>query len=73
MPDAVRSVDLLAGWREPDGSRIAAIAIDLAPGWYTYWRIPGEAGIAPRFDWSRSRNLASVAAEWPRPGLRLAN
>ena len=64
---AVASVDLLAGWREPDGSRVAALEIVLAPGWHTYWRVPGAAGIPPRFDWSGSDNLASVAYEWPRP------
>lgn len=66
-PAAVASVDLLAGWREPDGSRVAALEIVLAPGWHTYWRVPGAAGIPPRFDWSGSDNLASVAYEWPRP------
>lgn len=63
----VAQARLLQGWRQPDGSHLAAIAIDLAPGWHTYWRAPGEAGIPPRFDWSGSRNLRSVAYEWPRP------
>jgi len=66
-PTAVASVDLLDGWREPDGSRVAALEIVLAPGWHTYWRVPGAAGIPPRFDWSGSVNLASVDYEWPRP------
>lgn len=60
-------VALLDGWRQPDGTRMAAIEITLAPGWHTYWRVPGEVGIPPEFDWSGSRNLASVAYEWPRP------
>ncbi|HVH02926.1 MAG TPA: protein-disulfide reductase DsbD domain-containing protein, partial [Amaricoccus sp.] len=68
-PWAVVSVDLLDGWREPDGSRLAALEIVLAPGWHTYWRVPGAAGIPPRFDWSGSANLASVAYEWPRPAV----
>jgi DsbC/DsbD-like thiol-disulfide interchange protein len=64
---AVASVDLLDGWREPDGSRVAALEIALAPGWHTYWRVPGAAGIPPRFDWSGSENLEAVSYEWPRP------
>ncbi|MBB5222639.1 DsbC/DsbD-like thiol-disulfide interchange protein [Amaricoccus macauensis] len=64
---AAPGMRLLSGWRAPDGSRVAAIEIALAPGWHTYWRIPGEAGIPPRFDWSESRNLAAVSYEWPRP------
>ena len=60
-------VALLDGWRQPGGARMAAVEITLAPGWHTYWRVPGEVGIPPDFDWSASRNLASVAYEWPRP------
>lgn len=63
------AVQLLDGWRQPDGSRMAAIEIRLAPGWHTYWRVPGEAGIPPAFDWSASTNLASVSYEWPRPQI----
>lgn len=38
---------LLPGWRDQD-RHIAGLAIDLAPGWKTYWRAPGDAGIPPR-------------------------
>ena len=64
---AVTGVDLLSGWRQADGTRVAALDIRLAPGWHTYWRVAGQAGIPPRFDWSGSENLASVSYEWPRP------
>ena len=67
LPQGVREVAILGGWRQPDGSRLAAVAISLAPGWHTYWRVPGDAGIPPTFDWSGSRNLAGVAYEWPHP------
>ncbi len=39
----------------------------LAPGWKIYWRSPGDAGIPPRLDWSRSRNLAALTISWPAP------
>jgi DsbC/DsbD-like thiol-disulfide interchange protein len=66
---AKAEVTLLDGWRLEDGSRIAAVEIRLADGWHTYWRVPGEAGIPPTFDWSGSRNLSAVAYEWPRPDV----
>lgn len=66
-PEQVARAALIEGWRQPDGTHMAAIEIRLAPGWHTYWRIPGDAGIPPQFDWSGSGNLASVAYEWPRP------
>ena len=75
--DAAAEVALLDGWRQSDGTRIAGVEISLAPGWHTYWRVPGAAGVPPVFDWSASTNLAAVAYEWPRPivfenfGLRM--
>lgn len=67
VAEAVTSVGILDGWRAADGSRLAAVEIRLAPGWHTYWRVPGEAGMPPQFDWSGSRNLGAVSYEWPRP------
>jgi len=43
------------------------LEIELAPGWKTYWRSPGESGAPPRFDWSGSENLAEVGIAWPAP------
>lgn len=60
-------IELLPGWTTERGTRIAALRLTLTPGWHTYWRIPGEAGIAPRFDWDASQNLAGVQPIWPRP------
>ncbi|WP_298806439.1 protein-disulfide reductase DsbD domain-containing protein [uncultured Lentibacter sp.] len=64
---------ILAGWLQPDGTRMAALEITLAPGWHTYWRAPGDAGIPPSFDWQGSRNLAAVAPAWPRPEVYRQN
>jgi hypothetical protein len=63
------TVSLLPGWRQDDGSHMAALRVDLAPGWKTYWRAPGESGLAPRFDWGGSVNAAAVTPLWPRPRL----
>jgi DsbC/DsbD-like thiol-disulfide interchange protein len=59
--------EVLPGWVQADGTRMAALRLTLAPGWKTYWRAPGDAGIPPTFDWSGSRNLSSVAVVWPTP------
>lgn len=66
-------VRVLSGWRQADGTHMAALKFSLADGWKTYWRAPGEAGIPPRFDWSGSRNLASVTVEWPTPKKTTTN
>jgi DsbC/DsbD-like thiol-disulfide interchange protein len=72
-PAAAQPVDdivearLLPGWRGPDGTHMAGLALTLRQGWKTYWRAPGPAGIPPRFDWRGSRNLDGVAVVWPAP------
>src|SRR6516165_8860791 len=43
----------------------AAIEIALDAGYKTYWRMPGDTGVPPLFDWSASQNLASIAPAWP--------
>ncbi len=63
----VQSIDILSGWQKPDGHHMAALRIRLKPGWKTYWRAPGDAGIPPQFDWSGSKNIKSVEMMWPRP------
>ncbi|MEM6372099.1 MAG: protein-disulfide reductase DsbD domain-containing protein [Pseudomonadota bacterium] len=63
------TADVLQGWDLPDGRRLAALRLVLAPGWKTYWRAPGDAGIPPAFDWSRARNLGAVAITWPTPSV----
>ena len=52
----------------PEAERIkGGIEIVLTPSWYTYWRNPGESGVPPVFDFSRSENVADVAVRYPAP------
>ena len=50
-----------------DGVERAGVDIALDPGWKTYWRMPGDAGVPPHFDWSASRNVKAVEVLWPAP------
>ena len=43
------------------------LQFELAPGWKTYWRSPGDAGIPVSLDWSGSTNLAGADIAWPVP------
>ncbi len=61
-------VRLVAAGVDAEGSLAAGIEIDLEPGWKTYWRSPGDAGIAPVADFSRSTNIAgAVEIAFPPP------
>src|ERR1700722_18467598 len=60
------AVRLLAGSRS--GSvLLGGIAMQLEPGWKTYWRSPGDSGMPPRFDFSKSENIEAVTILWPAP------
>ncbi|MFB2531676.1 protein-disulfide reductase DsbD domain-containing protein [Paracoccus sp. p3-h83] len=67
LPPGVTDARLTQGWVEADGSRRAALIVELMPRWKTYWREPGEAGVPPLLDWSASDNLAPVRIDWPAP------
>jgi len=46
----------------------AILNVNLAEGWKTYWRSPGEGGVAPEFKWqSSSTNIEAVNWSWPTP------
>ncbi len=50
------------------GGRVnMALHMVLEPGWKTYWRVPGDSGLAPKFDWSGSTNVQSIELLWPTP------
>ncbi len=63
------AVRLIEGPSTGAGDHAAALEFRIRPGWKTYWRVPGEAGIPPSFDFSGSENVASVEAVWPRPEI----
>lgn len=50
-----------------DGTLEAGLEFRFAKGWHGYWRTPGDAGIAPRMDWSGSENIARNEVAWPAP------
>ena len=60
-------VRLLAAGINADGALDAAIEIVMPKGWHTYWRTPGDAGIAPVFDFSTSQNVGEVHVQFPVP------
>lgn len=73
VPDNVIQLSVLQGYRTPQGTHMAALQIQLQPGWKTYWRAPGDGGIPPQFDWSGSENIKGVQFHWPRPKVAYIN
>src|SRR5258708_31356184 len=61
--DAHSAIRLLAGSRSGT-VLLGGIAIQLEPGWKTYWRTPGDSGVPPRFHFSKSDHVEAGAGVW---------
>ncbi|MCY4181056.1 MAG: protein-disulfide reductase DsbD family protein [Litoreibacter sp.] len=64
---SVIKVSFLQGWRHEDGVHFAGLKVDLAPGWKTYWRAPGDGGLPTLISWAGSDNVSDADIVWPRP------
>src|SRR5215468_10093611 len=64
--DGHSAVRLLAGSRS-GAVLLGGVGFLLQPGWKTYWRTPGDSGVPPRFDFSKSDNVEAVTVLWPAP------
>lgn len=54
------------------GAYYAALRLRLAPGWKTYWRVPGESGLPPLFHWDTDTTDTGAAGPvplWPLPQI----
>ena len=66
-PDAQIRVLISGEVDQQTNSVMAALDIHLVNGWKTYWRSPGEGGLAPEVDWQVSENVEGVQWLWPVP------
>ncbi|MDA6067561.1 protein-disulfide reductase DsbD family protein [Idiomarina abyssalis] len=58
----------LTGHYEAERNLLPALLhVELDEGWKTYWRSPGEGGIPPTFDGSKSANIKNIEWHWPVP------
>ena len=58
-------VRLLSSAQE-NGKVEILLDVKLEEGWKTYWRSPGEGGVAPEINWTSP--VSSVDWQWPTPG-----
>lgn len=44
------------------------VMLTMKPHWHTYWRNPGEAGMATLIDWKLPEGFSAGEIRWPTPG-----
>src|SRR5260221_2703366 len=45
----------------------SGVEIKLNPVWKAYWRYPGDSGVPPAFDFSKSENVKAATVLFPAP------
>ncbi len=59
---------VISGQVDAESKTVAGfLEVRLAGDWKTYWRSPGEGGIAPSMTWDGSQNLSDIVWHWPHP------
>ncbi|MCP5412919.1 MAG: thioredoxin family protein [Alphaproteobacteria bacterium] len=51
----------------PGGTTTVALVEDIAEGWHTYWKNPGDAGAPTRIQWTLPDGWSAGDIQWPRP------
>ncbi len=53
----------------PGATVTAGVVLEMAPGWHTYWRNPGESGMATEIEWNLPEGVTAGEILWPVPEL----
>ncbi|MCU0893859.1 MAG: thioredoxin family protein [Rhodospirillales bacterium] len=51
----------------PGSAFWVALRLDIADGWHTYWRNPGDSGEPTRIDWRLPDGVSASEIHWPAP------
>ena len=58
---------LSADTAKPGDTILAGVDLKMEPGWHTYWKNPGEAGMATKIEWQLPSGVTAGEIQWPLP------
>jgi len=58
---------LSAGTAKPGDTILVGVDMKMEPGWHTYWKNPGEAGMATKIEWQLPPGVTAGEIQWPLP------
>ena len=51
----------------PGDTVMAGVDLKMEPGWHTYWKNPGAAGMATKIQWQLPPGITAGEIQWPLP------
>ena len=51
----------------PGETVLVGVHLKMEPGWHTYWKNPGEAGMATKIVWHLPQGVTAGDIQWPLP------
>jgi thiol:disulfide interchange protein len=51
----------------PGDTMLAGVDLKMEPGWHTYWKNPGAAGMATKIEWQLPPGVTAGDIQWPLP------
>ena len=58
---------LSADTAKPGATIWAGVDLKMEPDWHTYWKNPGEAGMATKIEWQLPPGVTAGEIQWPLP------
>ncbi len=58
---------LSADTAKPGDTIWAGVDLKMDPDWHTYWKNPGEAGMATKIEWQLPPGVTAGEIQWPLP------
>jgi len=58
---------LSVGTAKPGDTIWAGVDLKMEPGWHTYWKNPGDAGMATKIQWQLPPGISAGDIQWPLP------
>ena len=58
---------LSADTAKPGDTILAGVDLKIEPGWHTYWKNPGAAGLATKIEWQLPPGITAGEIQWPLP------
>jgi thiol:disulfide interchange protein DsbD len=71
-PATTVSLHLDAAEAPPGATVLAGIQLRMDTDWHTYWRNPGESGMATEINWTLPEGITAGPIEWPAPEVYVA-